>query len=108
MEVSVKPLDNHLRDLLAGQPVSGGAAPALRAAMWVLNQRLMSLERDIVNRSPRSDLGDYYQVMLARRLQLQEDLRALEALLARAEMRPDPEKPFNPPSTPGGHGYGEA
>lgn len=104
------PIGNYLRDMLAGKPVESNAGSALRAAIWLLRGRREALGRELFERdgrgSPESE-GVLAIRAFERRKQIDEDISALETLLARAEGRNLGPSTVEAPTPARGNGYGE-
>lgn len=98
----MRPLRLFLDPLLAGRPLESGPASALSAAIWVFRRRLDEMNETVWQKADT----EVFESLFQRRLQLIEDIEALEALLRRAEGK-RPFEPTGPTPPSAGHGYGE-
>lgn len=98
----MKALRVFLQPLLEGKPLEQGPATALSTAIWLLRLRLDDMNAEVW-RKPDERV---FKKLFERRLQLLEDIAALEILLARAEGRRLFDSP-EPTQQPAGPGYGE-
>jgi len=98
----MKPLRQFLEPLLSGRPLESGPEGALAVVIWVLRMRLEEIERTVWGKHDSAA----YESLFQRRIQLLEDIAAVEAMHRRAlGQRPFGREGIQTPEP--GPGYGE-